>query len=349
MDDNEPMPYSMNWNISISRQLPFSAVAEFAYVASRGVHLPQGIAGNAPRLQQAADVNKSGAQAYRPFPLISAFDVLHYSGNSIYHSLQSKISRRFSRGLGADLVYTLSKMIDSATPATGATNSRTLANTQIPWQLYDIERAISNFDRTHVLTLAWVAELPFGRGRAYLSKGLLSHLAGGWQLNGILNYMTGSPFTITQARRNNVLNAQRPNVVDSNNLSGRIAEPDFIKTSNGGNGRGYQWLIPCNYSTTTLNCTNAGSPFQPSDALSIGNLGRNTLRDADTWDLDASLFRVFRITEAMNVQFRVEAFNVLNLRKFRGVGSSDITSTTYGITTSTYNPRTLQLSARFNF
>jgi hypothetical protein len=131
---NEPLPYNLNWNLSVSRQLPFSSIVEVAYVANRGVHLPQGIPGNAPRLEQAGDVNRAGSQPFRPFPLIGGFDVLHYDGNSHYHSLQSKLSRRFTRGLGVDMVYTFSKMIDSASAGTGATNSRTLGNTQIPWQ-----------------------------------------------------------------------------------------------------------------------------------------------------------------------------------------------------------------------
>jgi hypothetical protein len=344
------MPYNLNWNLSVTRQLPFSSVVEVAYVANRGVHLPQGIPGNSPLLQQAADVNRSGAQNYRPFPLIGAFDVLHYNGNSDYHSLQSKFSRRFTRGLGLDLVYTFSKMTDDASAATGATNGRTLGNTQIPWEYLGIEHALSDFDRTHVLTVAWVAELPFGKGRHFLNNdSILSKLAGGWQVNGIFNTMSGEVSTITQAKRNNVLNTQRPDAVDPSNLSGRLPEPDFAKNPDGGNARGYQILIPCNYSTTALTCTNPASPFQPSGALGLGTLGRNTLRGPGEWNIDGSLFREFRITESKNIQFRIEAFNALNARLFRGVGSTDITSSTFGVTTSTFNPRTLQLSARFSF
>lgn len=323
----EPLPYNLNWNLSFTRQLPFSSVAEIAYVANRGVHLPQGIPGNSPVLAQAADVNRAGAQNYRPYPLIGAFDVLHYDGNSQYHSLQSKLSRRFTRGLAVDAVYTFSKMTDGASASTGATNSRTLSNTQIPWQYLKIEHGISDFDRTHVLTLAWVAEFPFGKGRRFLSDdSLLSKVAGGWQLNGIYSYMSGEPYTITQAKRNNVLNTQRPDAVNAANLSGRTPNPDFAKNPDGGNARGYQWLIPCNYSTVTLTCTNPASPFQPSGALGFGNLGRNTSRGPNEWNIDASVFREFRIAESKHIQFRAEVFNVLNLRQFRGVGSGDITS-----------------------
>jgi hypothetical protein len=347
---DEPLPYNLNWNFSITRQLPLAAVWEVAYVANRGVHQPQGIPGNAPRFEQAADVNRAGAQPFRPFPLIGGFDVLHYDGNTHYHSLQSKLSRRFTRGLSVDAVYTLSKMIDSASASAGASSARSLGNTQIPWQFYKIERGISDFDRTHVLTAAWVAELPFGVGRSIWNRrGFLSALAGGWQLNGIFNYMTGEPYTITQARRNNVLNAQRPNAMDPANLSGRSPNPDFAKNPDGGNVRGFQLLIPCGYNTQTLRCANSGSPFQPSDAVSLGTLGRNTLRGLNSWNLDASLFRSIRFTESMNMQIRVESFNILNLRQFRGAGSTDITSTSYGLVTGTYLPRTFQLSARFNF
>lgn len=346
----EPLPYNMNWNLSVTRNLPFSTVVEAAYVANRGVHMPQGIPGNSPLLSDAARVNASGAQAFRPFPLVGAFDVLHYNGTTDYHSLQTKLSRRFARGVAVDAVYTFSKMTDSASAATGATPGRTLGNTQIPWQYLRLEHGISDFDRTHILTAAWVWELPFGKGRSYWNQGpVLSRVVGGWQLNGIYSYMSGAPYTITQARQNNVLNAQRPNALDAGNLGGRAVQPDYIKTANGGNGRGYQILIPCTYNATARRCDNASSPFQPSDAVSLGTLGRNTARDSGSWNIDAGLFREIRISESKNIQIRAEAFNVLNLMQFRGLGPTDITSTTYGITTSSYNPRTLQLSARFNF
>jgi hypothetical protein len=137
--------------------------------------------------------------------------------------------------------------------------------------------------------------------------------------------------------------------MDPANLSGRSPNPDFAKNPDGGNVRGFQLLIPCGYNTQTLRCANSGSPFQPSDAVSLGTLGRNTLRGLNSWNLDASLFRSIRFTESMNMQIRVESFNILNLRQFRGAGSTDITSTSYGLVTGTYLPRTFQLSARFNF
>jgi hypothetical protein len=347
---NEPMPYNMNWNLSVSRQLPFSSVLELAYVANRGVHLPQGIPANAPSLSQAADVNRLGIQPFRPFPTIGAFDAVRYRGMSNYHSLQSKLSRRFTQSLGVDFVFTFSKLTDDATAATGATTSRSLNNAQAPWEVLPIERAVSDFDRTHVMTTAWVWELPFGKGKRYLSgKSLAAKLLGGFQLNGIYNIMTGEPFTINQTRRNLALNNQRPNVTDPNNLDGRISNPTFATNSQGGNLPAFQWVTPCNFNTTNFTCMNPASPFQPSSATGIGNLGRNTLRGPGIWNFDSSLFREFRLREGMNLQFRAEVFNALNARVFRGMASTDITNSNFGLVTGTILPRTFQLSARFNF
>jgi len=148
--------------------------------------------------------------------------------------------------LAVDAGYTFSKLIDSASPSTGATKSRTLPNTQIPWQYYRIERALSDFDRPHVLTLAWVAELPWGKGRRFLNTNtVLSRLLGGYQLNGIFTAMSGPTNTIVQTRRNTVLNVQRPNVVDPARLDARLANGGFAKNAEEGNLPAWQWLIPC--------------------------------------------------------------------------------------------------------
>lgn len=338
---NEPMPYNMNWNLSVSRQLPFSSVVEVAYVANHGVHLAKGIPGNNPLLEQAAAVNKSGAQAYRPFPNIGSFDVLHYNGNSWYNSLQTKFSRRFSRGLAVDLVYTFSKMTDDGSVSTGATSSRSVTNEQAPWEYPNIERGLSDYDRTHVFTVAWVAELPFGKGRRFAGNTpVLSRVIGGFQLSGTFNYQTGEPYTISETKKNTTLSTQRPNVTDAGNLSGMADNPAFALNSAGAPIPAFQWLIPTDA---------AGFPFADSGPLAIGNLGRNTTRGPATKMVDLALFREFALTEQKRLQFRAEVFNALNLRVLRGLNSTDIVSTSYGQITGTLLPRTFQLGLRFNF
>lgn len=338
---NEPMPYNLNWNLSVSRELPLSSVLEVAYVANRGVHLAQGIPGNNPALQFAGQVNRQGIQPLRPFSRVSAFDVLRYNGTSFYNSLQTKLSRRFSQGLSANLVYTFSRMTDSASVSTGATNSRSLSNAQIPWQYPAIEHGLSDYDRTHNLTFAWIYELPFGHRRKFAQDvPVISRVIGGFQLSGSLTYTTGEPYTITQAKNNTLLGSQRPNVTSADGLSGTNPSPGFAVDSRGAALPAYQWLTPASSPSFT---------FTDSGTTGIGNLGRNTTRGPNTYMLDLGLFREVAFSESKRLQFRGEIFNALNMRVFRSISSTDISNTNFGLVTGTLLPRTFQLGARFNF
>lgn len=321
------LPANYQWNLSVQRTLPFDTIVDAAYVGSRSVHLARTFAINNPTLDRAASVVTGGVpiQQARPYPRFTGFSAVFYDATANYHALQLRATRRFNQGLSVDGNYTFSKNLDTA--------SREADSFQIPWQFPELERALSSLDRTHVFTVGAVYELPFGKGRRWLSEGVLAHVIGGWQLNGIVSASSGVPLTITQSNTNTILATQRPNVRDPNNLSGRVDEPSFV-------AGGRRWLIAAD---------DPAFPFVASSNIGIGNLGRNTSREPGYTNFDLSVFRSVNFTERFRLDLRFEAFNAFNHVNYREPSSTNIVNANYGIITAAAPPRRLQLGARLSF
>ena len=326
-DANDRLPYSLQWSLSVQRQIGFGTVLDVAYVASRGVHLPTLIPANSPGLERAPEVviQRVPLQQVRPFPNVSSFSAARYNASSIYNSLQVKATRRFRAGFGLDANYTFSKKIDNAEQGDSG---------QIPWQYFSIERAVSSLDQPHVFSLGFVYELPFGKGKALVANHrLASALLGGFQINGVLHAGSGFPLTITQNVTNLVLWTQRPDVVNPGNLSGKLDQTVY-------EGPALRSLI---------SPTSADFPFRPSSNVGFGNLGRNTSRAPGFHYLSLSLFRDISITERLKLQLRLEGFNALNSVNFLSPGANINSVGGFGLSTSTGAARQVQISARLSF
>jgi hypothetical protein len=127
--------------------------------------------------------------------------------------------------------------------------------------------------------------------------------------------------------------AQRTNVIDPTNLSGKVDTPQF-------SGAARTWLIPV---------TDPKFPFVTSGNMGIGNLGRNTTREPGFVNLNLSVFRNFAITEGFQLEFRAEAYNALNHVNYREPGSRNINDATYGLITAAAPARQMQMGLRLSF
>lgn len=322
------LPYNIQWNFGLQREVGLGMVLDLSYVASRGVRLSRTIPVNQPRLEQspAVVIDRVPIQQVRPFPTFSAFSAVFYDATSNYHSLQTKLTRRFSAGFQLDANYTFSKNIDTA--------SHLADSFQIPWQFASIERALSSLDRPHVATAGWVYELPFGKNRRWLSGNrVLAALAGGFQINGLFSASSGQPFTIRQRNTNLILSAQRPDVIDPSRLNGRGGEAVF-------EGPARRWLLAP---------TDPRFPFRASSNLGFGNLGRNTAREAGFYNFNLGIFRMIRIREGMRLELRFEGYNALNTVNWLGPASADIDNANYGLITATAPARQMQVGIRLAF
>lgn len=324
-DASDRLPYNLQWNLSVQRDLGSGTVVELAYVASRSVSLPRSYGANNARLERAPEVviQRVPIQQVRPFPAFSGFNAVHYDVRTFYNSFQAKATKRFQSGLSYDINYTFSKNMESAG-----------GSQQIPWQYSNIERAVADLDRPHVFTFGTVYQLPFGKGKKFFDGNrVASAVLGGWQVNSLFSAATGLPVTITHANTNLVLGSQRPDVIDPARLNGKADVQQLV-------GPARRWLTAP---------ADPAFPFRLSSNLGFGNLGRNTTREPGFWNLNLGVFRDIPITERVRFQFRFEAYNALNHVNYLEPASFDITNANYGLITAAAPARQMQVGARLSF
>lgn len=295
-----------------------AVTSAFVNSATTKTDLAQNGAGNlAGRIEQ----NFLGLHL-RPNQQFSTITYLDSGGDSYYHALQVTLRKRFSAGLLFGLAYTFSKSIDdqsvdpvgsSSGGGLSTTNSRTPADIS-NWRN---ERALSDFNRTHVLTMTGVWELPFGKGRKLLSAvpGYVNTVVGGWTLNGIFTAMSGEPFSVRSGVFTNNFSHQSRAV-----LVGTKPSTD-LKSAPGVIG-------PVVFTSASA----FAIPAPGSDGM-----GRNVFTGPGYWNLDLGVSKNFDLTERLKLQFRAEAFNALNHPNFdnpvnASVGSPSILATTFGQT-----------------
>jgi len=307
--------YVQSWNIAIQRTLPKNLVLETAYVGNHGVGV------KAIYNMNAGIIPNAGANG-RPLNLQFGRNVdvnnIYFGTSTNYHSLQVKLDRRFANGFALTTAYTYGKSIDLS----GADNGGL-------WVYINPSRnrARSDGDRRHVFVQSYVYELPFGKGKQYLTEGPAAYILGGWQFNGVLTMMTGEPFNLSVA--GGIINA--PGNANTPNLNGAFKTIKDV-------GPGTFW-----FDTSVFTSPAAGT---------FGNLGRNILSGPGFFNLDASIFRTFSITEKWKVQFRAEAINFTNTPHFNNP-NGDITSPNFGRVTGVNGapngPREIQLGLKVTF
>jgi hypothetical protein len=288
-------PYAMQYNLNVESEVAPNTVVTLGYAGSRGVRLPA-----------VADVNAHPAQTINgrlvfPTSLTGRpnrnWDQIRYRtpwANSWYNSAQLSVTRKYAQGLQAGGSYTFSRTIDEISGS--ATASDTEAGpSQVPnYHHKEISKGLSSFDARHVFTVNFAYELPVGPGKT-LGSGLTGAgkwLLGGWQLGGIVTMSTGFPASVSISNRFASLghNAEVPDLAPgASNNPIRPGNPD-------------QYFDP----TAFL--------FPP--ARTLGNLGRNTLIMPGRATVDFSLTKKMDLTEAANLQFRLEAFNLFNRPNF---------------------------------
>ena len=299
------MGYDQHWNFGIQQQVGRNIVAEIEYVGNKGSHIQGNDAFNVPA--PAA----GGVQARRQFPRFGSFAYISSDVSTTYHALQAKFEKRLSAGLWLLTSYTFAKSLwVTNTPAVGG--------------MYAFERGPSEYQVPHTFSFSFGYELPFGRGKAVLGSagGLANGITGGWQLQGILLFRSGVPFTVTMSRdvANTGVGGQRPNRI----ASGKVDDPTLAR-----------WFDP--------------AAFVAAPNLVYGNSGLRILSPDIIRTIDFSLFKQFRISERSRLQFRWEAFNLPNTPSFAAPNSTLDTSTVGRVTGTATAPRQMQVALKLSF
>ncbi|HEY7546504.1 MAG TPA: carboxypeptidase regulatory-like domain-containing protein [Blastocatellia bacterium] len=313
-------PYMQHWNLSFQQQLGRSRVFEAAYVGSKGT-----------KLIAARDINQPDASPapvnLRPNPFFSDITGLESRANSIYNSLQLRLQQSLDFGLTFLASYTWAKSIDNAS---GFFSSAGDPNFPQDSNNVRAERGRSNFDIAHRFSLSYSYDLPFGKGRAYLSdNGWVTALLTGWQTHGIITLQTGRPFTVALLQEVDNSNTGRSNLgFGANDRPNVAGNPEISNPSPD------LWF---NTSAFAL------PPFG-----SFGNAGRNILDGPGYKNVNASLVKNTALAENFNLQFRVEAFNLFNHPNFN-LPDNFFGSPTFGQILSAQSPRRIQLGLKLLF
>ncbi|MCC6367485.1 MAG: TonB-dependent receptor [Bryobacterales bacterium] len=281
------------WNFDIQRELPKSIVWTIGYVSNKGTHTGNSI-GN---FNDALPSTNTDVQSRRPFQsfydpalpangiqTVSTIRYLDSYGNSFYHALQTKVDKRFAKGLSLGAAYTYSKAHGD-----GEAGGNEGAFLQDPRNRAG-SRGLFRFDQTHVFAAHYVWELP-GAGL----RGPLKYFVGGWQSNGIVSLRSGFPFTPSLGNDLNTGSAARPDRISDGRLDTRNRQLMFDPNA-------FQ-RVTCNI------------PSRP-DLCHFGNSGVGIIRDLPQHNLDFSLFKNFEVIERVKLQFRSEFFNAFNTPYF---------------------------------
>jgi len=339
LDHTAKPPYAQTWNLSVQRSVRDRYLVEVRYVGAQGTRLPRNVEANPAVFGPGATPqNADRRRIYANCPPDGGacdFSTVAMTSNilsSSYHAGQASVSRRYAAGFGFNVSYWFSKSIDylSAMNLSGAA-AKPLAGendlAQNPFDL-DAERGPSLFDARHrfVASFSWEPGLPDA------TPALLRTVAGGWQLNAIAVYNSGTPFTVSDSA-NVALQANSPPI------SGFSASrPDLIGDPDGGPRTVDEWISRSAFRRLDFR-TEAGR---------FGNAGRNIARGPSYTNVDVSLVRNFQLTGTLDLQFRAEAFNVLNHANF-GLPVADLNSANFGRILSAGPPRLLQFGLKLIF
>ena len=288
--------YIQSWNLIYERQLRWGLVGSLGYVATRSIRQIATLQANAAPPGGGA----AGRELSKLFGRTASTELHSPYQGVLYDSLQATLDRRFTNGLFVKTAYTWSKTINYTDNSGEGT---ILFN--YPSVRYR-NRALASYDRPHVLRLAWIYELPFGPNKRWAQNGVSKAILSGWQVNGIFGAYSGKPFTVVASGA-------------SLNAPGNTQVADQVKSEVqrlGGIGLQSPYYEPLAFRSI------------PQTEARFGSVGRNSLRGPGYGNVDFGLYRSFRISERLELQFRAEALNLTNTPHFLNPGGTNVDAVT---------------------
>jgi hypothetical protein len=351
----DPFSYAQQWNFDIERELPGGIALSAAYAGSKGTHLPgpdqqlnqiptEFFALGNSRLQEQvpnpffglvklgtlAQPRVAYGQLLRPYPQYTGFSIRNPTNrNSIYHSAQLKLEKRFQRGGTVLGSYTWAKLISDTDTLTGWLEPGGGAgNVQDNYNIR-AERGLALYDTPHRAVVSYIVDLPFGKGQPVANSvtGAADKLISGWGINAITSFQSGFPLPVSVSTNQNGFGAgQRP-----------IRTGIGAKLEGSAQSRLGRWFDT--------------AAFVHPGPWRFGNASR-TMPDARSHGINNFDFTVFKntlLTERFRLQFRTEVFNLFNRVRFTHPGTA-IGVPQFGVVSGQLNdPRLIQLALRLFF
>jgi hypothetical protein len=326
IDPNLVLPYTMNWSLSVQRELPGNVFAEMAWVAGQGRHLLRQPDINQPTFavllanSKLPTAQRLNVNALRPYKGYSAINMRLSDGTSSYNALQLYAAKR-----KGDVTMTVSY-----------TWSKILTDTSGNFDGFDVgenpfnrraERGPADFDRTHIFVTTYTYRVPFFRNWKSVQGAVLS----GWELSGITRVQTGQPLTV---RGTTSIGNRRGDY-----LGGVVSLPSVLKGPD-------SWFN-----------TNAFF-IAPDERTGTSGVGIVEGPGRYLWDL--SMRKKFAIREGMRLQLQADFFNAFNQTNFNNPGTTLGSVTTingvqtysnraFGTVTGAAPGRNVQLGLKLTF
>lgn len=330
--DDSKMASSYSFSTGVQREVGFATVVDVAVVGNLGRHLmmaqnlnqlPYGERFLASSQDPTVPGKPLPDNFLRPYPGLGTVTYREPIGNSSYYALQTQANHRFSHGLEFKANWTWSKAMDYGS-SDGATLP-TYANK------YLLDYGEASFDRTHIVNLAWLYELP---GSASLTNPVLRTVLAHWNVSGTTTFASGAPSGVSFSTVSGVDligggDGQRINVNGEPQLG--YGQHSVVR-----------WFNPAVFSQPALGY--------------IGSAPRDVFRGPGQNQWDLSVFKNFPIREKAQIQFRGEFYNALNHAQWSGINTSakfdnnlNQINTLFGQVTSSRGPRVIQFALRIGF
>jgi len=302
-------PSKIQYNLTLQQQVMKNTVLEVAYIGSESHHLQENGEWNTTvptYVNGQPTFPAKFKQGNRINPRFASLTTSRWDGNADYNALQVTVRRRSVRGLQYQVFYTYSHSIDDKSTIAGG-ESRQEPNTLLDFLNPGRDRGRSSFDARHNVVPTITYPFPF-----HFQHKALELIAGGWTVNGIGTFRTGEPITgrvgSNRSANGDRWSPDRPNL----NPGFRNDPTSGVTAGCAGIAAGQKlgtptlWYDPC--------------AFSKPAAGTYGNLGRNTITGPPLYNVDFSADKGFKLTEAVNLQFRAEFFNLLDEAHFYAPG-----------------------------
>jgi hypothetical protein len=291
-------PTSVQWHLEVARELPAKLSLTLTYAGSQSYHIPRKIEANHNlpcRFENGRPIFTGGCGTAAPAVSQIAFSLYarRFDATANYHSMSLQVARRLAAGLTFQSSYAFSKALSES----DAFNSNNIIRGVAQASQYPpdrrLDRSESLFSIRHRATVNAVYELPVGRGRRFLgdARGLTQALFGGWKITALGEFRSGYPFSVLAGFGitgvgDNIDFPDRPNLLRANPVIGRVD----------------RYFDP--------------KAFALQEPGRLGNAPRTSVRGPGFSNLDVGVSKEFPIRETARLQFRVEAFNILNHPNF---------------------------------
>jgi hypothetical protein len=356
---NYKNPHIIAWNFTVQQALPYHFTMDLAYVGNHGVDMGSGQNINASPVIAPTSTNDTAYQPYFPHTGSIAQEFVPVS--AMYNAVQAKIDRRFAGTLGITTSFTYQKGMAYYNGGDDDGFYGFYLNGQ-----YHRNWGLNDFNRTLSFVQSYVYQLPFGKGKHFLNSGSrgLDKIVGGWQLEGILTLMTGTPFTVTYS--STYLNLAS----GGTNTPVQVAPVSILHGINTTPNGGSPWFDPtafapppCQSATPSASCPTGAIDQVAGAAQQVGNVGRNSMIGPGFFNMNFALSKTTRFTERIGMQLRLETVNTTNTPQFAnpnggcctannanfGFVTGTVSSGSGSVNSGTGGPRSVQLAVKFTF